>query len=142
MFMGTHQNQIDPKNRMIIPAKFRDELGYKCVLTFGIDSCLYIYKMEDWERFAEKIKELPLSDEDARTFIRHFFGNATECEIDRQGRITLPADHRKYAGIERELVTVGAMDKLEIWARERYGAAENSSMTPSEVARKMVQYGI
>lgn len=105
MFMGKYQNSIDAKNRMIVPSKYREELGYKCVLTKGIDKCLYIYPMSEWERFMTKLSALPSSDMNARAFVRHFYANAVECEVDRQGRLTIPQELRDYAGIDKELVT-------------------------------------
>ena len=91
MLMGEFQNSIDAKGRMIIPAKFRDELGYKCVLTKGLDKCLYIYPMQEWDKLKEKLAQLPLSDPEARKFVRYMYGNAQECEIDKQGRISITA---------------------------------------------------
>ena len=118
MLMGKFQNSIDAKSRMIVPAKFREQLGYKCVLTMGIDRCLYIYPMAEWEKFMNKLSALPMSDANARAFIRHFYANAVESEIDKQGRITLTADLREYANIDKELVTIGNLDKIEVWSKE------------------------
>ena len=120
MFMGKYQNSIDAKNRMIVPSKYREELGYKCVLTKGIDKCLYIYPMSEWERFMTKLSALPSSDMNARAFVRHFYANAVECEVDRQGRLTIPQELRDYAGIDKELVTIGILDKIEIWSRAEW----------------------
>lgn len=143
MFMGKDYNSIDAKNRMIIPAKHRNELGLTCVLTKGIDLCLYIYTMKSWEDFMEKLSKLPSSDPDARAFIRHFYSNAVECEVDKNGRITLPQELREYAEIEKDLVTVGVLDKIEIWSRKQWDNEANSTqLPPSEFAKKMVEYGI
>ena len=90
MFMGTYENSIDSKNRMIVPAKFREELGYKVVLTLGIDDCIYLYPLAEWENFAKKLQVLPATDANARQFARNCVKNAEECEMDRQGRITIP----------------------------------------------------
>ena len=139
MLMGKFQNSIDAKSRMIVPAKFREQLGYKCVLTMGIDRCLYIYPMAEWEKFMNKLSALPMSDANARAFIRHFYANAVESEIDKQGRITLPADLREYANIDKELVTIGNLDKLE----EEWDSKDNmTQLSPAEVSQKMVEYGI
>lgn len=143
MFMGKYQNSTDAKNRMIVPAKYRDELGYKCVLTKGIDKCLYIYPMSEWEKFMEKLAKLPTSDANARAFVRHFYANAVECEIDRQGRMTLPQELREYAGIDRELVTVGILDKIEVWSRTEWeNSDEGPQLAPADFAQKMAEYGI
>ena len=117
MFMGTTHNSIDEKNRMIVPSKLRAGLGSRCVLTKGLDRCLYIYTMEDWEK---------------QMFIRHFCANAAECEFDKQGRIGIPQELKAYAGIEKELVTMGAMSKIEIWARDVWEAPDNENRMESE----------
>ena len=116
MFMGTYYNSIDSKNRLIVPSKHRDQLRGRCVLTKGLDACLYIYSMEEWDRLTEKISQLPESDPKVRRYIRDHYANAAECEFDKQGRIVIPQPLKDYAHIEKELVTMGAMKKL------RYGA--------------------
>lgn len=142
MFMGTYQNSIDAKNRMIVPAKFREELGYKVVLTLGIDNCIYLYPKDKWEEFLEKLAKLPISDPAARKFSRNFTGNAEECEVDRQGRLTLPAFLREKVNIVKELTTIGCMDKIEIWSRQEYEGDEEIQMTDAEIAEGMKAYGI
>ena len=128
MFHGTYQNTIDSKNRMIVPSKFRDQLGGKCMLTKGFDECLYIYTMDDYERMAEKISRLPQSDADFREFIRDFFGNSVICELDSQGRILIPQNLREYAHIGKDLVTMGVMNKVEIWSAELRGGFDTQKM--------------
>ncbi|MBQ3291339.1 MAG: division/cell wall cluster transcriptional repressor MraZ [Mogibacterium sp.] len=118
MFTGTFQNSIDSKNRLIIPSKYRDMLGGRCMLTRGFDRCLYIYSIEDYEVLVEKIKKLPQSDRDVRKFIREFFSNTEDCHLDAQGRILIPQHLRDYAHITKNLVTKGAMDKIELWSAE------------------------
>ena len=143
MFMGTYQNSIDGKYRMIIPAKFRDELGLKCVITLGIDKCLYIYPIVEWEKFMEKLTTLPTTDSKARKFARSFTGNAEECEIDRQGRITIPQKLRTKVNIEKDLTTIGCMSKIEIWAREEYiKSEEDITLDGADIAEGMEIYGI
>ncbi len=118
MFMGTYYNSIDSKNRLIVPSKHRDQLRGRCVLTKGLDACLYIYSMEEWDRLTEKISQLPESDPKVRRYIRDHYANAAECEFDKQGRIVIPQPLKDYAHIEKELVTMGAMKKIEIWSKE------------------------
>lgn len=143
MLMGKYQNSIDAKSRMIIPSKYRDELGYRCVLTKGMDKCLYIYAISEWELFMKKLSALPTSDLASRQFVRHFYANACECEIDKQGRIVIPQELREYAAIEKDLVTVGVMDKIEVWSKTEWdGAESNANLAPSEIAQKMAEYGI
>jgi len=141
--MGKYQNSIDVKSRMIIPSKYRDVLGRHCVLTKGMDKCLFIYSLQEWESFMSKLAALPTTDINSRQFMRHFYANACDCEIDKQGRIIIPQDLREYAGIEKELITVGVMDKIEVWSKVEWDKAENNTeLTPSEMAQKMVDYGI
>lgn len=118
MFMGTYNNSIDAKNRMIVPSKHRDQLGGKCVITRGLDRCLYIYTLDEWEKQAEKISQLPEADKDVRNYVREIYSNADEVEFDKQGRIVIPAVLKEYAEIEKELVTVGAMKKIEVWSKK------------------------
>ncbi|MBQ9075675.1 MAG: division/cell wall cluster transcriptional repressor MraZ, partial [Mogibacterium sp.] len=128
MFTGTYQNSIDSKNRMIIPSRYRDQLGGHCMLTRGFDRCLYIYSMDDYEVLVSKIRKLPQSDRDVRKFIREFFSNTEECHLDSQGRILIPQHLRDYAGINKNLVTKGALDKIEIWSTEVLSDPEGENM--------------
>ena len=141
MFMGTYYNSIDAKNRMIVPSKHRDQLGGKCVITKGLDKCLYIYSLPDWEKQLEKIAVLPESDPKVRGYIRHVCANALECDFDKQGRIVIPAELREYAGIDKELVTMGAMKKIEVWGKEVWDAPDNDTkMDADEFAESLTQY--
>ena len=143
MFTGTYQNSIDSKNRLIIPSRYRDQLGGHCMLTRGFDRCLYIYAMEDYDVLVGKIKKLPQSDRDVRRFIREFFSNTEECNIDSQGRILIPQHLRDYAGITKNLVTKGAMDKIEIWSTEVLGDPEGENMMDNEeFVRKLDMYDL
>ena len=130
--MGTYYNSIDAKNRMIIPSRFRDKMDGVCILTKGIDSCLEIYSTEEWERLEDKIAKLPESDPAVRSFIRHFFANAAECTFDNQGRIVLPSELIRYAQIQKELVTMGAMRKIEVWSREVWETPDNEGRMDSD----------
>ena len=143
MFTGTYQNSIDSKNRMIIPAKYRDLLGGKCMLTRGFDKCLYIYSMEDWEVLVEKISALKQSDRDVRKFIREFFSNTEECHLDAQGRILIPQHLKAYAGITKDMVTKGSMDKIEIWSAEVLEDPEGENMMDNEeFVKKLDMYDL
>lgn len=141
MFMGTYNNSIDAKNRMIVPSKHRDQLGGRCVLTKGMDKCLYIYSMGEWEKQMDKIEALPESDPKVRAFIRHFCANAVDCEFDKQGRIVIPAELKEYAEIDKDLVTMGAMRKIEVWSKEVWDAPDNENkMDSEEFAESLAQY--
>ena len=141
MFMGTTYNSIDEKNRMIVPSKLRSGLGNRCILTKGLDKCLYIYTAQDWEAQMEKIAKLPESDPKVRAFIRHFCANAAECEFDKQGRIVIPPVLKAYANIEKELVTMGAMSKIEVWCKDVWEYPENDrKMDSADFANALAEY--
>lgn len=143
MFTGTYQNSIDSKNRMIIPSRYRDQLGGHCMLTRGFDRCLYIYSMDDYVVLVNKIRKLPQSDRDVRKFIREFFSNTEECHLDSQGRILIPQHLRDYAGINKNLVTKGALDKIEIWSTEVLSDPEGENMMDNEeFVRKLDMYDL
>lgn len=143
MFLGTYRNSIDTKNRMIVPSRFRDQLGGRCMLTKGFDECLYIYTMDDFEAMAEKLAALPQSDAGFREFIRDFFGNSTICDLDSQGRILIPQNLREYANITKDLVTTGAMNKIEIWSVETKEEFDMSAkMKDSSFTDRLAEYGI
>lgn len=141
MFMGTYYNSIDAKNRIIVPSKHRDQLGGRCVLTKGLDKCLYIYSIGEWEKQMDKIAVLPESDPKVRAYIRHSCANAVECEFDKQGRIVVPAELKQYAQIDKDLVTMGAMRKIEVWSKEVWDAPDNENrMDSDEFAGSLAQY--
>lgn len=145
MLMGKNYNSTDAKNRMIIPSKYRDELGYKCVLTKGDDKCLYIYPVREWEKVREKLSSLPTSDKGIRAYIRKVYSNAVECEVDKQGRLTLPNELREFAGIEKDLVTVGMMNRVEVWSREIWDAQADdfeAEASDENLAAKLAELGI
>ena len=143
MFLGTYRNKIDEKNRMAVPAKFREQLGGKCMLTKGFDECLYIYTMQDFEEMAAKLAALPQSDADFREFIRDFFGSTEICEFDSQGRIKIPQNLRAYARISKDLITTGAMNKIEIWSTEAKADFDMAKrMKDSKFTDKLREYGI
>lgn len=141
MFMGTTYNSIDEKNRMIVPSKLRAELGSRCILTKSIDKCLTIYTEDDWKRQTDKIIALPSSDPKVRAFVRHFSGNAVECEFDKQGRIVIPQTLRDYAEIKKELVTIGAIDRIEVWSRNIWEAPDNEEkMDSTTFEQALIEY--
>ncbi|WP_368294014.1 division/cell wall cluster transcriptional repressor MraZ [Dehalobacter sp. TBBPA1] len=115
MFMGEFLHTIDNKGRLIIPAKFRELLGNKSFITKGMEDCLFLYPENGWLDFVEKLKQLPVSQTRAREFTRLFFSSAAECEFDKQGRILVPANLRERAFLEKDVVVVGVMDRIEVW---------------------------
>ncbi|MBR2562602.1 MAG: division/cell wall cluster transcriptional repressor MraZ [Eubacterium sp.] len=120
MFMGEYNHTIDSKGRLIIPSKFREELGESFVVTRGMDGCLSIYSQESWTEFEQKLATLPLASKEARTFTRFFVSGATSCDLDRQGRILVPATLREYAGLKKDVILAGNLDRIEVWSKERW----------------------
>lgn len=118
MFMGEYHHNIDDKGRIIIPSKFRYELGEKFIATRGLEKCLFIYSLDEWNNIVSKLKSLPFTKKDARDFIRFFLSGAAECEFDKQGRINITSPLVSYAGLNKEVVIIGANDRIEIWSKE------------------------
>ncbi len=120
MFMGEYHHTIDDKSRLVLPSKFRTELKDKCIITRGLEKCLYVYSIAEWNEIEKKLKTLPFTKKDARTFIRTFFSGATECEFDRQGRTCISSPLVKYANLTKECVVIGANDRIEIWDQNEW----------------------
>ena len=120
MLMGEYHHNIDEKNRLVIPSKFRFELGEKFIVTRGLDKCLFVYSEEEWNKIVAKLKTLPFTQRDARNFTRFFLSGAAICELDRSGRVSITSPLVEYAGITRDCVIIGANDRIEIWAKEEW----------------------
>ncbi len=143
MFMGEYRHSIDGKNRMIIPAKFRDDLGDHFVMTKGLDGCLFLYPLSEWSILEDKLKSLPFTKSDARSFVRFFFSGATECEVDKQGRILLPQNLKDFCKISKDVVIIGVSTRVEIWAEEVWTTySQEAEETYEEIAENMVDLGI
>ncbi len=143
MLLGEYNHNIDEKGRVSVPAKFRDDLGNTFIVTKGLDNCLFAYSKEEWQTFETKLKSLPMTNINARNFVRFFFSGATECEIDKQGRINIPQNLREYANLSKELCVIGVSTRVEIWDREKwqnYTSPEN--MDVDEIASQMSDLGI
>ena len=128
MFLGEYHHNIDEKGRLIIPSKYRDEIGNSFVVTKGLDGCLYVYSMVEWEKITNKLKKLPFTRKDARTFTRFFLSGATECEFDKQGRINLANSLIEYADLKKECLVIGVNDRLEIWSLEKFNNLMNENL--------------
>ena len=120
MLMGEYHHNIDEKNRLVIPSKFRSELGEQFVITRGLDKCLFIYSYPEWTKIVDKLKTLPFTQRDARNFTRFFLSSAALCEFDRSGRVCITSPLIDYADIKHECVVIGANDRLEVWAKESW----------------------
>ena len=141
MFKGEYNHTIDEKGRLIIPAKFREELGNEFVVTRGLDGCLFGYNNSEWEVFEGKLRALPLTNKDARAFQRFMLAGAASVEIDKQGRILLPQVLRSFAGLDKDVVLIGVAGRIEIWSKDKY--EEASAVDDMEaIAEKMSDLGI
>lgn len=139
MFMGEYSHTLDAKSRIIIPAKFREELGEQFVLTLGLDGCLYAYPNAEWESVVEQLNQLPSSKE-ARKIQRYFLSSASPCELDKQGRVLIPARHKQHAKLEKDVIFVGVSKKIEIWSKECYDDLTFDGM--DDAAEKLSELGI
>jgi len=120
MFMGEYHHNIDEKGRLIIPSKFRYDLGESFIVTRGIDSCLFVYPKETWDRITNKLNELSFTRKDVRSFQRFFLSGATVCEFDKQGRINITSPLADYADLTKECVVIGVNDRIEVWSKENF----------------------
>jgi len=141
MFMSEYRHTVDTKGRLIIPAKFREEIGDQCYLTRGLDGCLFLFPEKEWEEFEGKLRQLPVTfNKDARQFVRFFTTGATNGQFDKQGRILIPQTLREFADIRKEVVVAGSLNKLEIWSKERWDAA-NSFDNMENIASNLQDLG-
>lgn len=143
MFIGEYQHSIDDKGRVIMPSKFREDLGFDFIMTKGLDNCLFVYPMEEWNILEKKLKILPLTNRDARAFVRFFFSGATECTLDKQGRILIPLNLREHARLIKDAVIIGVATRIEIWGKEEWNAYnEDDSLSYDSIAERMAELGI
>ncbi len=140
MFMGEYNHTIDAKGRIIIPSKFREALGDEFVVTQGLDGCLFVYPNEEWMNFVTQLKNLPGSKE-ARQLQRYFMAGAAGCEVDKQGRILIPNKLREQAGLEKDIVFVGVLSKIEIWSKEKW-ESNNDYDDMDQIAEHMSEFGL
>jgi len=135
MFMGEYSHSLDQKGRLIVPAKFRDALGGKFYITRSLDPCLLIYDQEGWDKFSERLMNMPYNSQKQREMVRFFIGGAAEVEPDKQGRFILPPPLRKYGTIDKDVVFVGTGQRAELWSAEKYGAYEETKDSVEEFNR-------
>ena len=140
MLIGEFHHNIDHKGRLTIPSKFREEIGEKFIVTRGLDNCLFVYSLVEWEKIVSKLKTLPFTKKDARTFTRFFLSGATLCEFDKQGRINLANSLISYAGIQKECAIIGVNDRLEIWALDKFNnLMEQNTDSLSDIAENLFE---
>jgi len=143
LLIGEYEHSIDTKGRLIMPSKLKEDIGEKFVVTKGLDGCLFVYSEKEWKTFEEKLRTFPLTNKDARALMRFFLAGAMECEIDKQGRFLIPSNLREFAELEKEVVIIGVLNKIEIWSKDKwlkYSEEENKSA--DEIAEKMSNLGI
>jgi MraZ protein len=143
MFFGRFGHTIDEKGRLTIPAKYRDTLANGVVITRGIDRCLYVYPLGEWDEISEKIKQFSMMQRDARSFVRFLFAEATDCIPDKQGRVLIPTYLREYANLGSDVIVAGSHNRLEIWDPDAY-QHENSRLAQDvdSLAEQLSELGI
>lgn len=139
--MSEYNHTLDTKGRLIIPAKFREVLGEEFVVSKGMDGCLFVYASDDWNAFEQKLTSLPLINKEARQFARFFLAGAATVEVDKQGRILLPAALREFAGLEKDVVLVGVGSRVEIWSKDKWENM-NSDTDMDEITSAMEGLGL
>lgn len=142
MFVGEFSHNIDSKGRIIMPVKFREQLGEHFMITKGLDGCLFVYPMEEWDKVAENLSKLPSNQKSARFLQRTFLSGASEAEPDKQGKVLITQPHREYAQLTKEVIIIGVSKRVEIWDAEvwkKYSMPEDSDeyMTAEEAAESM-----
>lgn len=143
MFIGEYRHSIDEKGRLIIPAKFRQELGETFVITRGLERCLFVYPLSEWKILESQLKTLPFTKKDARAFTRFFFSGATDCELDKQGRVTIASVLREYATIQKECVIIGVSNRVEVWSKENWEQyVSESEESFSEIAENLIDFDL
>ena len=141
MLIGEYEHSLDAKGRLIMPAKLRLDMGERFIVTKGLDGCLFAFSQKEWENFETKLKSLPLSDKNARNFVRFFLSGATECEIDKQGRFLIPYNLREAANLEKESIIIGVGTRLEIWNKATWEKCDED-ISADEIAENMSLLGI
>jgi MraZ protein len=143
MFIGEYQASIDDKGRISIPVKFRPSLKSKVVVTRGLDNSLFLYGMDEWKKLAEKLASLPISTANTRAFSRLMLAGAMDCEIDKQGRIIIPAYLKEFAKINKKVVVAGLYNRIEIWGEELWQAYKAQTEAASNsIAEQLGSLGV
>lgn len=143
MFIGEYQHSLDDKGRLFMPAKFREELGPRFIVTRGFDHCLFAFPLNTWQSLNEQMQKLSLGSPEARAFLRLFFAGAAECEVDRQGRVLLPPYLREHAHLQADCAVIGVSNRVEIWDRALWESfRESAAETYESIAEKLIGTGL
>lgn len=143
MFIGEYQHIIDNKKRIAVPSRFRELFNGRAVITRGLDNCLFLYTLEEWNKLAEKLNTLPVGQSSTRSFVRLMLAGASEAELDKQGRVLVPDYLKNYAALDKNVVIAGLYNRLEIWDDKKWndyklGAEKNTE----EIAEKLGELGV
>ena len=143
MLIGEYEHSLDAKGRLIMPSKIREDIGEKFIITKGLDGCLFGFSKNEWNNFEEKLKTLPLTNKNARDFVRFFLSGAIECEIDKQGRFLIASNLREYAELEKEAVITGVGTRIEIWNKDKWKAYNSEeNLSADQIAENMANLGM
>lgn len=143
MFIGEYRHTIDTKKRLAIPAKFRKDIGKKVVLTRGLDSCLFVYPLKEWEVLAESLSKLPTGKAENRDFVRLMLAGALDIDLDALGRILMPDYLKKYASLNKRVVIAGVYNRLEVWDENKWDEYKNKvEQSTDDIAEKLGELGV
>lgn len=143
MLIGEYDHSLDEKGRLIMPAKLREDMGDKFIITTGLDGCLFGFSIEEWSKFENKLKTLPITNKNARNFVRFFLSGATECELDKQGRFLIASKLREVATLEKDVTIIGAGTRIEIWNKEKWQEqTQEENLSIEEIEKNMEELGI
>ena len=143
MFIGEYKHTIDEKGRVAVPVKFRGKLSEGVVITRGLDNCLFVYSLTEWDKIAQQLADMPLSQTNARAFSRLMLAGAMEAEIDRQGRIIIPNYLRSFASISKNVVMAGLYNRIEVWDEKNWQEYQKKNESEVEnIAEKLTDWGI
>ena len=143
LLIGEYEHTIDEKGRIKMPAKLKEDIGEKFVITQGLDGCLFAYSQNEWKNFEDKLRTFPLTNKDARALKRFFLARATECEVDKQGRFLITSNLREFAMLQKEVIIIGVLDKIEIWSKDRWEKySKEENLQADEIAERMENLGI
>ena len=141
MLIGEYEHSLDIKGRLIMPAKLRETIGEKFIVTKGLDGCLFAFSLTEWANFEQKLRTLPISNKDARAFSRFFFAGAIECEIDKQGRFLISSNLRDFANLDKDVIIIGMDSRIEIWSKDKWQQCDDN-ISADDIAEKMEMLGI
>ncbi len=143
MFIGEYAHSIDSKGRLNMPSRFREKLSETFFVTKGLDHCLFVFPENEWRIFEDKLKQLPLTNKNARAFVRLFFAGASECTLDKQGRINIPQPLRTHALLEKDVIVIGVGTRIELWSTDQWDQYNNpDNISYDDIAEQMAELGI